>query len=81
MGVTEFLSGKKLIVILIGMGILIVTTVSYMDWYDENVLNPRIVFSFFNLIFPSFNTEGFDKFLNINTLGDLEDAKKNLDKI
>ena len=27
------------------------------------------------------NTEGFDKFLNINTLGDLEDAKKNLDKI
>ena len=42
MGVTEFLSGKKLIVILIGMGILIVTTVSYMDWYDENVLNPRI---------------------------------------
>jgi len=42
MGVTEFLSGKKLIVILIGMGILIVTTISYMDWYDENVLNPRI---------------------------------------
>ncbi len=27
------------------------------------------------------NTEGFDKFLNINTLDDLEDAKKNLDKI
>ena len=27
------------------------------------------------------NTEGFDKFLNINTLADLEDAKKNLDKI
>ena len=27
------------------------------------------------------NTEGFDKFFNINTLGDLEDAKKNLDKI
>lgn len=27
------------------------------------------------------NTEGFNKFLNINTLGDLEDAKKNLDKI
>ena len=27
------------------------------------------------------NTEGFDKFLNINTLVDLEDAKKNLDKI
>ena len=27
------------------------------------------------------NTEEFDKFLNINTLGDLEDAKKNLDKI
>ena len=27
------------------------------------------------------NIEGFDKFLNINTLGDLEDAKKNLDKI
>jgi molybdopterin-guanine dinucleotide biosynthesis protein A len=27
------------------------------------------------------NTEGFDKFLNINTLSDLEDAKKNLDKI
>ena len=27
------------------------------------------------------NTGGFDKFLNINTLGDLEDAKKNLDKI
>ena len=27
------------------------------------------------------NTEGFDKFLNINTLEDLEDAKKNLDKI
>ena len=42
MGVTEFLSGKKLIVILIGMGILIVTTVSYMDWYDENVLNPKV---------------------------------------
>ena len=42
MGVTEFLSGKKLIVILIGMGILIVTTVLYMDWYNENVLNPRI---------------------------------------
>ena len=42
MGVAEFLSGKKLIVILIGMGILIVTTISYMDWYDENVLNPRI---------------------------------------
>ena len=42
MGVTEFLSGKKLIVIIIGMGILIVTTVLYMDWYNENVLNPRI---------------------------------------
>ena len=27
------------------------------------------------------NTEGFDKFLNINTLDDLEDAKKKLDKI
>ena len=27
------------------------------------------------------NTEGFNKFLNINTLDDLEDAKKNLDKI
>ena len=27
------------------------------------------------------NTEGFDKFLNINTLSDLENAKKNLDKI
>ena len=27
------------------------------------------------------NTDGFDKFLNINTLDDLEDAKKNLDKI
>ena len=27
------------------------------------------------------NTEGFDKFLNINTLGDIEDAKKKLDKI
>ena len=42
MTVLEFLSGKKLIVIIIGMGILIVSTVSYMDWYDENVLNPRI---------------------------------------
>ena len=27
------------------------------------------------------NNEGFDKFLNINTLNDFEDAKKNLDKI
>jgi molybdopterin-guanine dinucleotide biosynthesis protein A len=27
------------------------------------------------------NIEGFDKFFNINTLGDLENAKKNLDKI
>ena len=27
------------------------------------------------------NTDGFNKFLNINTLDDLEDAKKNLDKI
>jgi len=42
MTVLEFLSGKKLIVIMIGMGILIVTTVLYMDWYNENVLNPRI---------------------------------------
>ena len=42
MTVLEFLSGKKLIVIIIGMGILIVTTVLYMDWYNENVLNPRI---------------------------------------
>ena len=42
MTVLEFLSVKKLIVILIGMGILIVTTVLYMDWYNENVLNPRI---------------------------------------
>ena len=42
MTVLEFLSGKKLIVIIIGIGILIVSTVSYMDWYDENVLNPRI---------------------------------------
>ena len=42
MTVLEFLSGKKLIVIIIGMGILIVSTVLYMDWYDENVLNPRI---------------------------------------
>ena len=38
----EFLSGKTLIVIIIGMGILIVSTVLYMDWYDENVLNPRV---------------------------------------
>ena len=42
MTVLEFLSGKKLIVIIIGMGILIVTTVLYMVWYNENVLNPRI---------------------------------------
>ena len=42
MTVLEFLSGKTLIVIIIGMGILIVSTVLYMDWYDENVLNPRI---------------------------------------
>ena len=42
MTVLEFLSGKKLIVIIIGMGILIVSTVLYMDWYDKNVLNPRI---------------------------------------
>ena len=42
MTVLEFLSGKKLIVIIIGMGMLIVTTVLYMDWYNENVLNPRI---------------------------------------
>ena len=27
------------------------------------------------------NTEEFDKFLNINTLDDFEEAKKNLDKI
>ena len=27
------------------------------------------------------NTEGLDKFFNINTLGDFEEAKKNLDKI
>ena len=42
MTVLEFLSGKTLIVIIIGMGILIVSTVLYMDWYDENVLNPRV---------------------------------------
>ena len=42
MTVLEFLSRKKLIVIIIGMGILIVSTVLYTDWYDENVLNPRI---------------------------------------
>jgi len=27
------------------------------------------------------NTEEFDKFFNINTLDDFEEAKKNLDKI
>ena len=42
MTVLEFLRGKTLIVIIIGMGILIVSTVLYMDWYDENVLNPRV---------------------------------------
>ena len=42
MTVLEFLSGKTLIVIIIGMGILIVSTVLYMDRYDENVLNPRV---------------------------------------
>ena len=42
MTVLEFLSGKTLIVIIIGMGILIVSTVLYMDWYDENVLNPKV---------------------------------------
>ena len=42
MTVLEFLSRKKSIVIIIGMGILIVSTVLYTDWYDENVLNPRI---------------------------------------
>ena len=42
MTVLEFLSGKTLIVIIIGMGILIVSTVLYMDWYDKNVLNPRV---------------------------------------
>ena len=38
----DFLSGKKLIVIIIGMGILTAITVLYMSWYNDNVLNPRI---------------------------------------
>ena len=42
MGVTEFLGGKKINSNSHWQGTLIVTTVSYMDWYDENVLNPRI---------------------------------------
>jgi len=42
MTVLEFLSGKKLIGIIIGVFILTAITVVYMGWYNDNVLNPRI---------------------------------------
>ena len=42
MTVLEFLSGKKLTAIIIGMFILTITTVLYVNWHDENVLNTRI---------------------------------------
>ena len=38
----DFLSGKKLIGIIIGIGILTSTIVLFVGWYNENVLNPRI---------------------------------------
>ena len=42
MTVLEFLSGKKIDSNYNWYGYLIVSTVLYTDWYDENVLNPRI---------------------------------------
>lgn len=43
MTVLEFLSRNKILwIIVIGMVILTITAVLYMNWFDENLLNPKI---------------------------------------